>query len=146
MSTRYISVNVDPDEVVGQLDHAGVVVDVAQELRVLCEADLKASQQRCDGREPLLLCRVRADWDRVELLQGFVQGNLGELQTLTVVLQFQQGVLGQRRQEKRKNVIMVHIVHLILLSYVGTTLISKEKDLLKLKEPNKDKYYSTSTK
>lgn len=91
----------DLDEVVGQPGHAGVAVDVAQELKVLCEADLDASQQRCDGGDPFLFGRVRAGWDSIELLQGFIQGHLGALQTLTVVLLLQQGVLGYRGAEKR---------------------------------------------
>lgn len=70
--------------------------DIAQQLRLFFEADLDAVEQLYNGADPLLLARRRAAWTRVELLQGFIQSQLAALQTLLVVLQLQQRVLGHR--------------------------------------------------
>lgn len=84
------------NQVVCQSSHAREVRDVAEKLRLLGETNFDAVQQLSDGADPLLLARGRAVWSRVQLLQGFIQSQLAALQTLLVVLQLQQGVLGGR--------------------------------------------------
>ncbi len=64
--------------------------DIAKKLRVFSEADLDAIQQLFNGADPLLLAGWRVVCRRAELLQGFVQSQLAALQTLLVVLKFQQ--------------------------------------------------------